>query len=155
MASSTGDPASSASSAQVEVNVALDEVSVLTLPGFYWSKATYTAKHPRMEHSCNVVGQRQMLVIGGVDPSRANISDYLKDPWSQGIGIFDLTDMSWKDGYDADAEAYTSPETIKSYYNEHGMEPKTGWDSSDVQAIFNGTDAATATACKLQARNGL
>lgn len=148
VANPNGDPASSASPAQAEVNIALDEVSVLTLPGFYWAKATYEAKYPRTEHSCNLVGHRQMLVIGGYDPSRANSSDKLKDPWSQGLGIFDLTDMRWKDGYNANAGAYTSPDNIKGYYQERGLQPVDGWDSSDMQALFN----TSASPCKSQAR---
>lgn len=28
----------------------------------------------------------------------------LPDPWEQGLGVFDLSTMEWKEGYDAGAE---------------------------------------------------
>jgi hypothetical protein len=40
-------------------------VHVLTLPAFRWFKQTSPTTFARYGHSCNVIGNRQMAVIGG------------------------------------------------------------------------------------------
>ena len=37
-------------------NAERDEVYVLSLPAFVWSKAKYTTVDPRMKHTCHVIG---------------------------------------------------------------------------------------------------
>jgi Kelch motif len=111
----------------------LDAVYVLSLPAFVWLKADYIPSRARTKHSCNIVGKRQMLAIGGVNPA-GNI--WLPaDPWTQGLNVFDLTEMKWKDKYNANAEDYITPAVVKSWYKEKGMYPK--WDSTEVQKIFS------------------
>lgn len=39
------------------------------------------------------------------------------DPWAQALGIFDLNTWGWSDKYDADADAYDSPDTIMDWYS--------------------------------------
>lgn len=110
----------------------LDAVYVLSLPAFVWHKADYNPSRARTKHSCNVVGKRQMLAIGGVNPA-GNI--WLPaDPWTQGLNVFDLTEMKWMERYDADAEDYVTPAVVKSWYDDNGMYPE--WDSSEIQKIF-------------------
>lgn len=38
------------------------------------------------------------------------------DPWPYSLGIFDLTDLEWKDEYNAEAEDYQTPEVIRDWY---------------------------------------
>lgn len=110
----------------------LDAVYVLSLPAFVWHKADYTPTRARTRHSCNIAGKRQMLVVGGVNPA-GNI--WLPaDPWTQGLNVFDLTEMRWVGGYNVEAEDYITPAVVKSWYNENGMYPD--WDSSEIQDIF-------------------
>jgi hypothetical protein len=101
---------------------ALDEIYVLTLPAFTWFKANYTPSTSRQSHTCHVVGNRQLLAIGGADPV---VQEYYAlaaknstDPWKQGLGVFDMTEMKWKEGFDARAEAYRSPDVVRQWYRD-------------------------------------
>ena len=51
--------------------VAMGVVYVLSLPSFHWQKQNYNPTYGRCRHSCNLVGNRQMVVVGGivVDPN--------------------------------------------------------------------------------------
>lgn len=93
---------------------------VLTLPAFVWFKANYTAVASRQAHTCQLVGNRQLLTIGGTDPAvqehYAIAYENATDTFAQGLGIFDLTEMTWSDSYDAKAPAYKSPQVVTDYY---------------------------------------
>ncbi|KAL8660532.1 MAG: hypothetical protein Q9202_006455 [Teloschistes flavicans] len=125
---------------QYKENTALDEVYVLSLPAFAWFKADYPAQHPRILHSCHAVGNRQMISIGGHDPTDVYNNSVVADPFFQGLGIFDLTEMRWSDRYDADAEAYETPAVVKAWYAENGTYP-TQWSTPDVQRLFEQTNS--------------
>ncbi|KAL9126010.1 MAG: hypothetical protein Q9217_004874 [Psora testacea] len=115
-------------------NIALDRVAVLSLPGFVWFQADYQAAHPRIHHSCNVVGNRQMLSIGGVDSrgfGRQSAPDYLP----KGLAIFDLTEMKWKDSYNAGAPPYKSPQVVKTWYDKNSIEA-IRWHFPEVKSYF-------------------
>ncbi|KAL8969878.1 MAG: hypothetical protein Q9183_001787 [Haloplaca sp. 2 TL-2023] len=131
----TGTTNGNISLAQYEENVALDEVHVLSLPAFAWFKADYPARHPRRRHTCHVVGNRQMLSIGGLNPNRVYNNTIFPDPFKQGLGIFDLTAMQWSDRYDANAEPYVTPQIIKDWYEANGTSPQ-AWDDPAVRRLF-------------------
>ena len=101
----------------VASNTALDEVWVLSLPAFAWFKANYTAETNRWRQSCNVVGNRQMITVGGQNINDQNLGQQSRDPFVQGVGIFDLTEMTWSSGYDAHAAPYVTPQVVKDWYN--------------------------------------
>lgn len=123
----------------------LDEVFVLSLPAFTWFKADYTPTHTRTAHSCNVIGKRQMISLGGVNPT-GNL--WLPaDPWTQSIGVFDMTEMRWADGYNATAEDYVTPDVVKAWYAGNGPYPN--WDSDDVKALFFNKSTSKFPACPL------
>ncbi|KAL9629853.1 MAG: hypothetical protein Q9204_005043 [Flavoplaca sp. TL-2023a] len=125
---------------------ALDEVYVLSLPAFAWFKVDYPAQHPRIRHTCHSFG-RQMLSIGGQDPTNEYNDTFTPDPFSQGLGIFDLTDMRWSDGYNADTEPYKTPAVVKAWYAANGPSTST-WDSPGVQRLFSrnmGSSGAAGT----------
>jgi hypothetical protein len=57
-----------------------------------------------------------MISIGGWDPT--STAEYATaDPWTFGIGVFDLTRLTWESGYDANAAAYEQPDVVTSYYD--------------------------------------
>jgi hypothetical protein len=94
---------------------ALNDIYVLTLPGFQWFRANVTGT-PREEHACAVVGNRQMIVVGGVDTSN-NTFWPTTDPWQNGLGVLDLPTLAWSDHFDSNASKYDSPEAVKNWYS--------------------------------------
>jgi hypothetical protein len=72
-----------------------------------------------------------MIVVGGIPPSIL-ATYFTKDPWPQGLGIFDLTEMKWKDSYDADAAPYVTPQQIKDSIAANGMYPAQ-WDDPTLK----------------------
>ncbi|KAI1294281.1 hypothetical protein F5Y03DRAFT_373287 [Xylaria venustula] len=113
------------------------EVYVLSLPGFVFFEGPTDAPS-RSDHQCAVVGkgQRQMLSMGGVDgENRTYTAPTTADPWTYGIGILDMTELTWTNAYDPDAAAYDSPDAVKQWYNDGNLE-NVQWDSADVKAFF-------------------
>lgn len=100
-----------------------DDVWVLSLPSFEWHQAGHTPVIGRKDHSCTVAGNRQMVIVGGQNPNATDPPD-VADIWPLGLGVFDLSDMVFKDRFDADASAYTSPEVVRSWYAENGYVAK-------------------------------
>ena len=72
------------------------------------------------------------------DGLESNGDNSLPDPWLQGLGIFDLTAMEWKEGYDPAAPPYVSPDAVKAYYQQNGRGPAS-WTNGVVQAWFTET----------------
>lgn len=98
-----------------------------------------------MGHTCNVVGNRQMLSVGGSQflyPDLAHTNT--TDPFKQGLGIFDMTELSWSDRYDADAKPYESTQVVRERYQRKGRTPDNGWDE-DIQHYFNPSSNTTAS----------
>ena len=98
-------------------------VYILSIPGFVWFKANDTSAQPRVGHTCELIGNRQMVSIGGINP---NISTgptgpgglNFADPWPQGLGIFDMVALRWTNSYDANAAPYTPANVIENWYNQ-------------------------------------
>lgn len=60
-----------------------------------------------------------MVVVGGLSGFSGDASAWAeKDEWPNGLGVFDLTALRWLDGYDADAGNYTSPDSVREWYNK-------------------------------------
>lgn len=95
-----------------------DQVYVLSLPSFRWFHANYTSAHSRAGHTCHITNS-QIIMIGGEDPAHWDESDSktLADPWLQGIGVFDIKSLRFKNSYQAKANAYETPDFIKKYYS--------------------------------------
>ena len=113
-----------------------DVVYVLSLPGFVWFQADFPAKSARAMHSCNVVGKggNQMIVIGGYDPTYPNVSIASRDPWSNGINIFDMSKLQWKDSYVPNDAKYQTPGVITKWYAKHGPYPS--FQNATLQSLF-------------------
>ncbi|KAK1961564.1 hypothetical protein LY78DRAFT_588434, partial [Colletotrichum sublineola] len=114
--------------------MAFDDVYILSLPGFVWQRADVKANNgtARSFMGCVLAGQRQMIVVGG---KVANKNAKGRDPFPQGLGIFDVTDLQWKDEYDAKAAEYDSPAIIKSWYITGNLANL----SDPVRALFQST----------------
>jgi len=114
-----------------------DEIHVLSLPGFVFFKVDAPGlSTKRADHACVLVGRRQMLSVGGINIDLSfpkNFED--PDPWGNGLGVFDLTELAWKDRYDAEAAAYQSPAAVTEWYAKFGV-ASVKWASEDVRKLF-------------------
>lgn len=106
-----------------------DQVYILSIPAFQWFKAIYPPRFSRALHTCHTTNTNQMIIIGGVDPRNdtifsgsADSGSEPVDPWPEGIGIFDMTALKFKDSYEANAKRYETPELIKLFYNDTSVD---------------------------------
>ena len=76
-----------------------------------------------------------MVVIGGVVTNAQH--DNLVDPWTKGIGIFDLSEMVWKKTYNANAAPYVTPEFVQ-LQNDQRPYPSE-WSNPVVKVWFTQT----------------
>ncbi|KAK3949887.1 hypothetical protein QBC32DRAFT_399921 [Pseudoneurospora amorphoporcata] len=125
--------------ASVSYDTAFDDLYVLSLPGFHWFRAEDNrSDSQRASGTCVVVGKRQMLTIGGVDYGKGDIKYWKdQDPLPQGLGIFDMTAMSWvrNGSYNADAETYQAPQVVRNWYrSQNGSTVE--WSSGEVEEMF-------------------
>ena len=99
----------------------LSDIHILSILAFQWFEIkTETQSTHRTYHDCASAGNSQMIVVGGMDISRWETTD----KWEQGLGIFDMNSLQWKDSYDADAGAYESPGIVRDWYaNGYGLHP--------------------------------
>lgn len=136
----------SASSATLKDIAGLDEVYILSLPSFVWFKVNYTSSDPRIEHTCVIAGNRQMLSIGGINPTATSLSAAINDtdPFWEGIKVFDLTALQWTNYYNASAAPYTAPTAVAAHYAAGSRYPS-AWNSDDLESLFveNKTEATT------------
>ena len=116
---------------QSQANVELDQLYVLSIPSFSWHKSSHTPNDARSLMTCHVAGNRQMVMIGW-EPPGIHIEYWPTDPWPQGLGIVDLTDMQWKSSFDADAAPYETPKQVKDYIAKNGMYPQE-WDNEVIK----------------------
>ncbi|KAH6855347.1 hypothetical protein B0I37DRAFT_300406 [Chaetomium sp. MPI-CAGE-AT-0009] len=107
-----------------------NDAFVLSLPGFVWTKLPDSEVGGRCSHRCVSVGNRQVLSIGGMDRGWEE-----PDPAPQGLLLFDMTEMKWKDSYDATAAAYERPTVIQNWYN-NGSFDAVEWSSDVVRNMF-------------------
>ncbi|MCJ1346403.1 hypothetical protein MMC31_004619 [Peltigera leucophlebia] len=120
-----------------------DQVYILSIPAFQWFQANYPPAHSRAIHTCHSTKTNQMIIIGGVDPTHditwvgdADWEDEPRDPWAEGIGVFDMTALKFKDSYEANTKPYEPPEMIQSFYNDKSKRYPATWTSSAVRELF-------------------
>ena len=108
----------SPSASELNAQGIFNAVYVLSLPGFVWFKSNDTSAEPGSGHTCELSGS-QMISIGGINPAQG-LDDGLgsTDPWPQGLGIFDLVELDWKNAYNATSAPYMVSPAIESWYNE-------------------------------------
>jgi hypothetical protein len=108
-------------------------VFTLSLPAFRWFKSTDSDQVRRADHSCQLIGNKQMLVIGGTQPSNS-LGIAAVEPWPNGLGIFDMSAFAWSQSYDPFAAAYEQPELVRDYYTYDYQAPV--WDSAELEPVF-------------------
>jgi hypothetical protein len=112
-------------------------VYILTVPAFQWLRAPNQSPIRRLAHTCKIIGKRQMLSIGGTQEYGLGEPD----PWTNGLGIFDMTTLNWTNAYDAAAPAYEQPNLVSQFYANNSRYPIT-WGDPELKSIFatpNGT----------------
>ncbi|KUJ15175.1 uncharacterized protein LY89DRAFT_783377 [Mollisia scopiformis] len=123
---------------------ALAKVYILTLPAFHWIEAPAAAPIWRADHTCSVIGNRQMISIGGYqDPM--TLQDQPTDVWANGMGIFDMTDLTWTEAYDSSAAAYQPSTLVTQYYSGSGRYPASWVDPKLADIFEKSTSSSTAT----------
>ncbi|PKS07718.1 hypothetical protein jhhlp_006326 [Lomentospora prolificans] len=113
-----------------------EDMYVLTLPGFEWTKLDAPQGGARTDHSCVVAGNRQMITVGGLNRLGTGESFRLADPFPQGLGVFDMTELTWSTDYNAEAAAYESPQMIKEWYDQNKDLASVEWSSDEVKQLF-------------------
>jgi hypothetical protein len=95
-----------------------------------WHK-TNLAFLPRRQHmECTALDfNNQAVFVGGLDPDQdsEDSKDFnaTMDPWDQGIAVFDMTNLQFKDGYSADAPEYVAPSNVRPQYENMYVVKKT------------------------------
>ena len=101
--------------------VQFDTISILTIPEFHWVSVPYYPRAPRIAHTCHGVGGGQVLVVGGLDSSYDDSTgggfrgtwNKSRDPFSQGLGVYNMTSLSWQDLYSSDPAPYVRSSLIE------------------------------------------
>lgn len=134
-----------------EYATSFDAAYVLSLPSFNWFKADYEAASPRHGLTCEHIGGGQVLTIGGLDTSQHDASNqyrgvfHTEDTFPQGLGVFDLSSMSFADSFEANRTTYDYADALSTYYQTRARVSSSMGDS--LRAVFsveNFTTSATA-----------
>jgi hypothetical protein len=81
-----------------------------------------------------------MLSIGGL----VNYNYSFTDPFPNGLGIFDMVDLTWGNIYNAKAAPYTRPTPVSNYYNGSIKYPS--WNAAALSSVFASTATYSSTA---------
>ncbi|KAA8574999.1 hypothetical protein MFRU_002g03680 [Monilinia fructicola] len=99
-------------------SVSYDDVYVLSLPSFTWIKVYEAVPgSPRFGHTCHLVGNRQMLTVGGAQKQYSSYCDWE----SSGVAIYDLYKLSWTSTFHHDANSYIVPGNITDIIGGNGF----------------------------------
>ena len=80
-------------------------VYVLSIPSFRWIRVNEDSNR-RSRHSCNLLGNHTMLVVGGIQPIGEQVLPLdttgcdTSPMFAQGLGIFSLNNHTWATNYD-------------------------------------------------------
>ncbi|TLD20713.1 hypothetical protein PspLS_08448, partial [Pyricularia sp. CBS 133598] len=102
---------------------ASSDVWILTVPGLRWFKASETYYgNVKTDHACAVIGQgrRHMISVWG---GGANWDEDVQgaDLWTNGIGVYDMTNLSWLSPYKPNGTAYEKPQVVRDWYAEGSL----------------------------------
>ncbi|KXL50434.1 MAG: hypothetical protein FE78DRAFT_66874, partial [Acidomyces sp. 'richmondensis'] len=130
-------------------NVFYDDVYVLSVPSFIWTKVYGPGMSPRYGHTCHVVG-RQMITVGGGSPWFASDPQSYCDWEEKGIAVLDMSSIIWGSVYSVNAIDYTVPEAVSAKvggfgshiaFSTNGSEPLTqppdGFNDPYLAQLFN------------------
>lgn len=121
----------------------LSRLYVLLLPAFIWVEVPDSTATWRSRHTCQIIGNRQMISVGGFQDNGALIATPQNDPWTNGLGIFDLVALNWTMQFDPDAAPYAPADALKAVYAGNPRTPT--FDQDGLGAIFaaNASQAAS------------
>ncbi|KAK8908496.1 hypothetical protein QC760_002871 [Botrytis cinerea] len=121
-------------------SVSYDDVFVLSLPSFTWIQVYESVPgSPRFGHTCHLVGNRQMLTVGGAQKKYSSYCDWE----SSGVAIYDMYALSWKSTFYHDANKYIVPENITDIIggNSSGFaqlnRPSKDFTNANVASLFS------------------
>ena len=122
-------------------SVVYDDIYVLSLPSFTWTKV-YQGSATRAGHTCHLAGNRTMITVGGF--YSLNYTEGC-DWESKGVGVLDMSDVTWSSVYDAYAPKYRVPDRIVSVIGGNGdggatlTKPVNDFDQEGLAQLFNAT----------------
>ncbi|KAF2491506.1 hypothetical protein BU16DRAFT_120146 [Lophium mytilinum] len=115
--------------------VIYDDIYVLSLPTFTWTQI-FTGKSPRWGHTCHIVGNRQLLTVGGQTHTRPEKGC----DWEyRSVAVYDMTNLTWGSIYNAEAAPWEVPGVLSNTLNGKNSEPVGGWDEPGLEAIMTKT----------------
>jgi hypothetical protein len=83
-----------------------------------------------------------MISIGG-GPGNPPAEDF-NDPWTNGMQIFDMTDLVWTESYNSSAAAYEPPSSVTQYYAANSRYPSS-WIDPKLADIFRQTSSTSSS----------
>lgn len=112
-----------------------EDIHVLSIPGFVWHRIQApSGGGPRHGHRCAVIGGNKMLSVGGSNEFDGWPGIWTRaDPFPNGLGILDLTELKWTNNYNATVGTYDSPDVVKNWYAQGA---KVEWSSPELQRMF-------------------
>ncbi|KXJ87298.1 hypothetical protein Micbo1qcDRAFT_216327 [Microdochium bolleyi] len=112
----------------------LGDMWVLTIPGFKWLRLSGADLPQGREYtSCTSTG-RHLFMVGGVsEAGKGGWNVESTDPWTQGVGVFDMADLRWRDSYSPNTADYDSPLVVQDWYRGGGVAT---WNEGGMEAFF-------------------
>ncbi|KAG9251976.1 uncharacterized protein F5Z01DRAFT_662528 [Emericellopsis atlantica] len=110
----------------------LDDIHVLSLPAFHWFNTNVSAP-ARLHHACASGGNGQMLAVGGVEKEWEWETP---DPWRWSVGVLDMKELEWKDGYNGDAGEYEAADAVRQWYSDGNLD-NVQWDDETAKSLFD------------------
>lgn len=120
-----------------------DDVWVLSVPSFTWTKLTSSGSSGRAGHKCFMPYPDQMLVLGGYTSSPATGPPTCVPEF---VRVFNLTTGTWLSAYDPDPAkhgSYGVPEAVHKTIGgtatggATARAPSDGWASEDLGKVFD------------------
>lgn len=121
-----------------------NDMWILSLPSFKWFKVDYSNQASwkvaggRTSHTCQIIGNRQMVIIGGGRSAEAHDQCI-----NTTLFIFDMSTLSWTAGFDSTLTAYTVPALITDVIGGYGkgganltLNRPTFWNDAHTTEIF-------------------
>jgi hypothetical protein len=88
-----------------------------------------------------------MISIGGI-PDEDQLPANWVDPWTNGMQVFDMTDLFWTDAYNASAASYEAPDVVKQYYSTNSRYP-VSWVDPKLADIFQTSTTSSRNSSSL------
>jgi len=99
-------------------NVFYDNVYVLSIPSFIWTKVFGPGLSPRYDHTCHVIG-RQMITVGGGSPAFASDPQSYCDWEEKGVAVLHMSNTIWGSVYSINAVNYSVPDMVSAKVGDH------------------------------------